>query len=113
MNGATTVFTMDDVALQTGAANSFAIVNGETIQAQIGLLRARTMIRTPPAGEVAVETLSTGKRVITLIDGAAVPPSRPSGQAIATRPDPDIRERTAVAPIRIPGRRGAAGVPPP
>jgi Hint domain len=71
-NGATTVFIMNNISLQAGVANKFAIVNGETIQAQIACYARGTMIQTP-AGEVAVETMRPGQQVITLIDGVVVP----------------------------------------
>jgi hypothetical protein len=70
MNGITTVFTMNNFSLQSGAANDFAIVNKDTIQA-VCYVRG-TMIRTPD-GERAVETLRPGQQVITQIDGATVP----------------------------------------
>jgi hypothetical protein len=65
-----TVLTMDNVFLQSGATNAFAIVNGDTIQA---VCYARgTMLRTPN-GELPVEKLRSGKQVITLVDGQEVP----------------------------------------
>ena len=69
-SGLTLVFQMNNIILQSGAADSFAIVNGDTIEA---VCYARgTMIRTP-AGELPVEKLRPGKRVITLVDGQEVP----------------------------------------
>ena len=71
--GLITVFAMNNVFLQAGAANSFAIVNGDTIQAvQMRCYARGTMISTP-TGERAVETLRPGMPVITLIDGPPVP----------------------------------------
>ncbi len=64
---------MNNLFPQAGAANSFGIVNGDTIQAmQMACFVGGTMISTP-AGDVAVETPRPGQRVITLIDGAAIP----------------------------------------
>ena len=64
--GLVTVFTMDNIFLQTGATNAFAIVGSDTIQA---VCYARgTMIRTPD-GELPVEKLRPGKQVVTLVDG--------------------------------------------
>ena len=71
--GLVTVFTMNNVSLQTGAANSFAIVNGDTIQAVQMACHARGTMISTPAGERAVETLRPGMQVITLIDGPPVP----------------------------------------
>jgi hypothetical protein len=69
MNGTTTVFTMNNVSLQPGAANSF-VASGDVIQA-VCYVRG-TMIQTP-AGERPVETLRPGMQVITLVDADEVP----------------------------------------
>ena len=105
--GATTVFTMDNVHLQTGAKDAFAIVNGDTIEA---VCYARgTMLRTPD-GELPVEKLRAGKQVITLIGGQEVAktvvwPGRRRIN-IAGHPRPET-----VAPIRIIRDAFADGMP--
>ncbi len=69
-NGATTVFTMNNVSLQSGFTGGFQIVNGSTLEA-ICYTRG-TMILTP-SGEQAVQTLGPGQQVMVLIDGVAMP----------------------------------------
>jgi hypothetical protein len=105
--GGATVLTMDNVSLQSGAANAFAIVNTDTIQA---LCYARgTMLRTPD-GELPVEKLRAGKQVITLVDGQEVaktvvwPGHRRINVAGHPRPE-------TVAPIRIIRDAFADGMP--
>jgi hypothetical protein len=106
-NGSTTVFTMSNVHEGKGAVETFTIVNGDTITA---ICYARgTMIRTPD-GEMPVERLRAGTRVMTLVDGEPV--ARPVkwlghrriGLASHTRPE-------TVAPIRILRDAVADGVP--
>jgi Hint domain len=91
------VFTMDNIFLQTGATNAFAIVNGNTIEA---VCYARgTRIRTPD-GEQPVEKLRAGKQVITLVDGQEIPQTVTwlghRRISLAGHPRPET-----VAPIRI------------
>jgi hypothetical protein len=101
------VFTMNNIFLETGAANSFVIVKGNTIEA---VCYARgTMIRTPD-GELSVEKLRPGKRVITLVDGQEIPQTvtwlghRRIGLVGHPRPE-------TVAPIRIGRDAFADGMP--
>ena len=92
--------------MQPGATNSF-VASTDMIQA---VCYARgTMIRTP-AGELPVEKLRPGKRVITLVDGQEVPQTvnwlghRRIGLAGYPRPE-------TVAPIRIGRDAFADGMP--
>ena len=106
-NGGTTVFTMDDVHLQSGATNAFVIVGTDTIEA---VCYARgTMIRTPD-GELPVEKLRPGKQVITLVDGQEVPQTVTwlghRRISLAGHPRPET-----VAPIRIERDAFADGMP--
>ena len=102
-----TNFTMDNVFLESGATNAFAIVNGNTIEA---VCYARgTMLRIPD-GEQPVETLRPGQRVITLVDGDEVTQTvRWLGHRridLTRHPRPET-----VAPIRIERDAFAAGMP--
>ncbi len=99
-NGATTVFTMNNVTEQHNANATFA-VHGDVITA---VCYARgTMIRTPD-GEMPVERLRPGRQVTTLVDGEPV-----AGQVRwlgHRRIDLTSHHRPeTVAPIRI--QRGA------
>ena len=105
MNGATTVFTMDNVSAAAGT--TFHIVDTDIIQA---VCYARgTMIRTPE-GELPVEKLRAGKRVITLVDGQEVPQTVTwlghRRISLADHPRPET-----VAPIRILRDAVADGMP--
>jgi Hint domain-containing protein len=96
-NGTATVFTMDDVHLQSGAANNFIIAGTDTIEAVC--FCAGTMIACPD-GERAVETLSIGDLVLT--SGGRVMPVRWIGRnTVSTRFADPLR----VLPILI--RAGA------
>jgi Hint domain len=105
--GTTPVFTMDNVSFETGATTAFQIVGTDIIEA---ICYARgTMIRTPD-GELPVEKLRPGKRVITLINGQEVPQTvtwlghRRIGLGGHSRPE-------TVAPIRIQRDAFADGIP--
>ena len=67
-NGST-VFTMDNIFLQSGATGGFS-ASGNVIVATCYV--RGTMIQTP-TGDLAVETLRPGMQVITLVDGENVP----------------------------------------
>ncbi len=104
--GTTPVFTMDDVTLAPGATNNF-VASGDVIQA-VCYVRG-TMIRTPD-GELPVEKLRAGKRVITLVDDQEVAKAVVwLGRRrinIAGHPRPET-----VAPIRILRDAFADGMP--
>jgi hypothetical protein len=104
--GAPPVFTMDNVFLQSGAANGFIAI-GDVI---LAVCYARgTMIGTPE-GEAPVEKLRAGRQVITLVDGERV--SRTvkwlghRRVAIAGHRHPET-----VAPVRIVRGAFADGMP--
>jgi hypothetical protein len=106
-SGGTPVFTLTNVHEGKGAVETFTIVNGNTITA---ICYARgTMIRTPD-GEMPVERLRAGTRVMTLVDGEPVARTvkwlghRRIGLAGHKRPE-------TVAPIRIQRDAVADGVP--
>ena len=104
--GSTTVFTMDNLSLETGAPNSF-VASGDVIQA---VCYARgTMIQTP-TGERPVETLRPDMPVITLVDGGEVPRAVTwVGQRridLTRHPRPET-----VAPIRVERDAFADNVP--
>ena len=105
-SGLLPVFAMDNIFLQTGAANSF-VASGDVIQA---VCYARgTMIRTT-AGELPVEKLRQGKQIITLVDGEEVPQTVTwlghRRISLAGHPQPET-----VAPIRIQRDAFADGMP--
>ena len=91
-NGGTTVFTMNDVHLQSGATNAF-VVSGDTIEAVCYF--AGTMIAGPD-GERAVETLSIGDPVLTS-DGRVMPVRWIGRNTVSTKFADPLR----VLPIRI------------
>jgi hypothetical protein len=105
--GATPVLTMDNVFVEAGAPDTFAIVNTDTIQA---VCYARgTMLRTPD-GEQPVEKLRPGKQVITLVDGQEIPRTVTwlghRRVHIGSHPRPET-----VAPIRVCRDAFAGGLP--
>jgi hypothetical protein len=105
-NGAATVFTMKNVALQSGFTGAF-VASGDVIQA---VCYARgTLLRTPD-GELPVERLRLGRQVITLVEGQHVPrPVTWLGHrriTLTNHPRPET-----VAPIRIRKDAFADGVP--
>jgi Hint domain len=91
-SGLLPVFTMENIFLEAGAANSF-VASGDMIQA---VCYARgTMIRTPD-GERAVETLSIGDPVLTS-DGRVMPVRWIGRNTVSTKFADPLR----VLPIRI------------
>ena len=105
--GLVTVFTMENIFLQPGAANDFIIVGSDTIEAVC--YAHGTMIQTP-SGERPVETLQSGQQVITLVDGEEVAQTvRWLGHRridLTRHPRPET-----VAPIRIERDAFADNVP--
>ena len=105
-NGASTVFTMNNLTLANGFQGNF-VASGDVI---LAVCYARgTMIGTPD-GELSVERLRPGKQVITLVDGESVPQVvKWLGHrriSLTNHPRPET-----VAPIRIQRDAFADGVP--